>query len=74
MNNDIRDKAKALQESLGHPPWLQAIGVSEMGGEPAIFVYATERVPLSVVPDFWRGVKVWVRSAMKIRPANEGTG
>ena len=71
MGSDIRDKAKALQESLGHPPWLQSIGVSEFGGEPAIFVYVTGRVPVSLVPDFWRGVKVWVRRVGKIRPAGE---
>ena len=71
MDNDIQTKAKALQESLGHPPWLQAIGVSELGGEPAIFVYVTGRVPHNTIPEYWRGVKVWVRHIGKILPAKE---
>lgn len=69
MNNDIRDKAKAIQESIGHPPWLVAVGTGDFGGEPVIFVYAKERVPFSVVPDMWRGVKVWVRQVSDISPA-----
>lgn len=38
MNSDIQEKARALKTSLGNPPWLEGIGISEMGGEPAIFV------------------------------------
>lgn len=61
MGGDIQSKARALKDSLGAPPWLQTVGVGELGGEPVIFVYAKGRVPFSLVPDIWRGVKVWVR-------------
>lgn len=71
MDNDIKQKAKALQDSIGHPPWFQAIGISEMGGEPALFVYTKGRVPDKVIPDYWRGVKVWVRRMGPIRPASD---
>ena len=71
MGNDVQVKAKALQESLGHPPWLQAVGVGELGDEPAIFIYATRRVPKGAVPGYWRGVKVWVRRTGGFRPAGE---
>jgi len=61
MGGDIQSKARALKDSLGAQPWLQTVGVGELGGEPVIFVYAKGRVPFSLVPDIWRGVKVWVR-------------
>lgn len=61
LDSDIRDKAKALQESFGHPSWLQAVGIGELGGEPALFVYVTGHAPNGAIPEFWRGVKVWVR-------------
>lgn len=69
MDNDIAQKAKALQESFGHPPWLHAVGIGEMGGEPAIFVYASGRTPKNAIPEYWRGVKVWPRRSGKIQPA-----
>lgn len=75
MNSDIQEKARTLKTSLGNPPWLEGIGVSEMGGEPALFVYINSKVRFwhVPIPEYWRGVKVWVRQVRKIRPANEGT-
>lgn len=70
MDSDIEQKARALQASFGHPPWLQGVGVGELGGEPAIFVYVSGRMPNNAIPDFWRGVPVWVRKIGKIIPAN----
>lgn len=70
MSGMINEKAEGLRESLGDPPWLVAVGTGDFGGEPVIFVYAKERVPFSVVPDMWRGVKVWVRQVSDISPAD----
>lgn len=73
VDSDIKQKAKALQDSFGHPPWmppwLQAVGIGELGGEPAIFVYVTGRVPNNAIPEYWRGVPVWVRRMGRVLPA-----
>ena len=72
MDSDIKEKARALRDSLGEPPWLQAVGVGELGGEPAIFVYVSgQSLPMNI-PDFWRGVPVWIRKGFKPCPAKGG--
>lgn len=70
MSAIIIEKAEGLRKSLGDPPWLVAVSTGDFGGEPVIFVYAKGRVPFSVVPDMWRGVKVWVRQVGDISPAD----
>ena len=71
MNSDVKHKAYALRESFGHPPWLEAVGVGELGGEPAIFVYVKGQVPELTVPDVWRGVSVWIRRTGGFRAAGK---
>ena len=63
MDSGIGEKAMALEASLGGPPWLVGVEGGELGGEPAIFVYINSKVRFwhVPIPDYWRGVKVWVR-------------
>lgn len=67
MENTLDEKAKALRSFLGNPPWLIAIDSGELGGEPAIFVYVNPLVRFwhMPIPEYWRGVKVWLRQAGK---------
>ena len=72
MDSDVEEKAEALKRALGDPPWLQSIGVGELGGDPAIFVYVSGRMPKGAIPEFWRGVSVWPRRVGNTRPAGDG--
>jgi len=55
----IEEAADSLQRRIGRPDWLNAIGVGEKDGRPALYVYLkTKDVPPADYVTEWMGYQV----------------
>ena len=67
---DIKQAAAELREKLGRPAWLVSVGVGEVEGREALFLYVTSanHPPLEYLKDGWNGYPVVIRKFGAIAP------